>query len=199
MRRARKKLWEEVFSNNWNSTKTFFEPGPVAPRTAAESTVMIGTLDEDAAVSKKRKADGTMVEGDSKPWRSAGAAVFIKVNTIWEQSDLTFPFCDARGGNFATNIKFTWTQGMDSSQAKADCTMKWDRSELSRVGKINTDWVVYWVRSKLLHGLKYGLNGRLALGDGQPNPVAEGGQRTMDINRAVDPKKIQHIRLCADV
>ncbi|GJD00384.1 hypothetical protein ColKHC_09209 [Colletotrichum higginsianum] len=90
---------------------------------------------------------------------------------------------------------------MDSSQAKADCTVKWDRSELSRVGKINTDWVVYWVRSKLLHGLKYGLNGRLALGrlDGRPNPEAQDGQRTMGIDRAVDPTKIQHIRLCADV
>ncbi|KAK6221790.1 hypothetical protein QIS74_04662 [Colletotrichum tabaci] len=92
-----------------------------------------------------------------------------------EQSDLTVPFCDARGSNFATNIKFTWTRDMDSSQAKADCT--------------------------LLHGLKYGLNGRLALGrlDGRPNPEAQDGQRTMGIDRAVDPTKIQHIRLCADV
>ncbi|KAK1987054.1 hypothetical protein LZ30DRAFT_684879 [Colletotrichum cereale] len=145
---------ELVFQDGWDTNTPFLEPGPIPPRTASASSIQIGVLSRNADVSKKRRADGTTV--NTKAWRSAGAPVFMKVNTIWEQRDMTFPFCDSRGGGFAANIQFTWNPGFTFAGAKGMCTGNWDAAELRRVGRVNTDWVVYWVRNRLLANLRDG-------------------------------------------
>ncbi|KAL0942945.1 uncharacterized protein CTRU02_200831 [Colletotrichum truncatum] len=86
---AQVRSWELVLQDNWNTNKPFYKPELVPPLTAQHDTILIGLLDIDAEISRKRKADNT--PGATKSWRAAGAAVFIKVNTIREQEDITFP------------------------------------------------------------------------------------------------------------
>lgn len=198
---ARKKLWAMVFSNKWTTNSPIPKPGSIVERKAVDSTVKIGVLNEDAQTSKKRKADGTMVGVPA--WRARGADVFIKVNVKWQRLDLTFPLCDSRGSTFATDIDFTPIPGSSLPQQKGYCTSRWDRAEPRRLGRVNTDFVVYWTRNALLFSLKNKLNGRMSRNadlPGAQNPAAIAGQPILPIDETpVDLSKLTHIQLCNDV
>ncbi|KAF6820075.1 hypothetical protein CPLU01_12849, partial [Colletotrichum plurivorum] len=181
-------------------------PGPVDDRAAACSIIKVGTLDRDAEAPNKRKANGDM--SPPPPHRCRGADVFIKVNINWTVEDLTFPLCDVRGRSFASDIAFTKSPGLTWGQAKGDCTSKWDRAELRRLGRHNTSWLVYWTRQRLLSGLKSGLRGReiyiddYVQDDDDPYanahlPPGQAPQALEDV--PVDLGKLEYIRLCADV
>lgn len=155
---ARDTLWDLVFGNNWDTNCPIPTPSVLGERAAVDSTIMVGTLDQDAETSNKRKASGEM--SPPPPHRCRGAEVFIKVNVNWAVEDLTFPLCDARGRNFAADVAFTKSPGLTWGRAKGDCTGNWDRAELRRLGRYNTSWLVYWTRQRLLFGLAHGLRGR---------------------------------------
>lgn len=112
---------------------------------------------------------------------------------------MTFPLCDTKGSNFSTDVNYSRLEGLNYWQAKGDCTAKWDRSQLRRIGGQNTELVAYWIRNALNFSTKHNNRGRGSADPrgipGQVNPAAVAGQPTMPINQAVILSKLIFIFL----
>ncbi|KAF6814107.1 hypothetical protein CMUS01_12711 [Colletotrichum musicola] len=128
MELTRKKIWDLVF-REWHTDKPIKKPRVAPSRTADESTLQIGVLTKDAAVSSQKRKAGQ--ESMAVPaHRRAGAAVYIKVKPNSQMELLDFPLCDSRGANFATDIEFSRLPGTTAGNSYGDCTKYYDQAEL---------------------------------------------------------------------
>ncbi|KAF4912194.1 hypothetical protein CGCVW01_v011187 [Colletotrichum viniferum] len=150
LEQARQLVWALVF-HNWNSNdKT---PAPAkTPRTREYSRVkvLVGYLIYDTP------------PGTAREERQAGAGVYIRPEIIADSHTVEFPTFDLRGFRLpdSTDILYTPDYLSDVNRARSQCVMNMDKAELKRQGRLNTRWVVYYLRHRLRLSLIKQHNGR---------------------------------------
>ncbi|PTB47948.1 hypothetical protein M431DRAFT_363821 [Trichoderma harzianum CBS 226.95] len=181
---VRKNFWDRwVYASGWDTNSTVDHPGKIRERSAAESSVRVGTIKPGMPRSQARvkKNQGTPAH------RAAGQPVFLKPHLNWDDYTLAFIYCDIRG----STIHSHWvdlTPGYSSVQARADATLRWDVAECKRVTTHNTMVVAYWARCRLVHWLK----------DRQPRAqqLSCEGRPSVEVPRTEDHSLLERLRTC---
>ncbi|KXH26602.1 hypothetical protein CSIM01_02903 [Colletotrichum simmondsii] len=178
-----RELWDLVFTS-WDTSRVVFPPAPAPKRQAAQTTMYVGTLAEDASMSAANNARAKKGHEVSEVpvWRQRGAAIFIRVNLNWEGNKLTFPFVDVKGAAFQSSIRYDLAENMTIDYAKEVLIGQWDRAELGRLGNANTSLMVHWCQNALLKDVR---------------SVGQPGVATDDYHP--DLSEMVHIELCGDV
>ncbi|KAF4773198.1 hypothetical protein HER10_EVM0006252 [Colletotrichum scovillei] len=176
---ARAKIWELAFTN-WDTNTPVPQPARAVARKTKDSIVKIGVLTEDAKPSKKIHGDSTSIAvSDPRPRRPHSRG----------DDSLKFKACDARGSYFPFGTRYEQTLGYPIFTTKEDCIASWDRDELRRLGRANTQLMIYWTRNALLLSLKNGLES-----------CENAKQTTLTIDETPpDLEKLIHVKLVSDV
>ncbi|KAF5495406.1 hypothetical protein CGCF413_v009018 [Colletotrichum fructicola] len=185
---AREKLWVSVFKG-WTSNDEVPVPDKIPDREFSHTAIQIGVLAEDAPApgtsssksGNKKTATGeppTPFPHKVKPCRKAGAPVFLKVNRRWTD-EIIYPKVDSKGSSFPNNVGIIHPPGFHLPTWKGRLMLAHDDAEMTRIGRINLQQVVFWVRHRVRYSLVNNLRGRescLAGDDGgkenQPHTAA---------------------------
>ncbi|KAF6786608.1 hypothetical protein CSOJ01_15377 [Colletotrichum sojae] len=186
---ARERIWDLVFGG-WDTNTTISQAANARPRSATVGMVKFGTLTRDAPPSKKRKP------GEAEPTvpehRRAGAPVYKKIQPDFRGRNLWFPLCDENGTMFGTkfdhNIEYDKLPGITTGSTHGKCSQDWDAAERERIGRANTEWVVFCLRTRLCDSIKHSVDSN--------SPAVAGNSATI-IDDNADLSKLQYINLCA--
>lgn len=194
LEQARQLVWGLVF-HHWNSNDKTLAPAKT-PRTREYSRVkvLVGHLIYDTPPATAREE------------RQAGAGVYIRPEIIADSHTVEFPTFDLRGFRLpdSTDILYTPDYLSDVNRARNECVMNMDEAELRRQGRLNTRWVVYYLRHRLRLSLIKQHNGRdtceFACGLGTRNIDVDPRDQTQPIlsRDQEDLTPIVKVELCSD-
>ncbi|KAF3809569.1 hypothetical protein GCG54_00012855 [Colletotrichum gloeosporioides] len=194
LEQARKLVWGLVF-HNWNSNDETLPPAQTPRRrTYSRVKVPVGHLIYDTPPTPVREE------------RRAGARVYTRPDFNVNSDTVEFPMFDSKSGRLPsdTDIRYDPDYLCDINRVHNQCVMDMDAAELRRQGRLNTRWVVYYLRHRLRLSLVNQHNGRdtcdFACGPGIRNTEVDPRDQTQPIlsRDQEDLTPIVEVDLCSD-